>query len=237
MKSNNLPESIKIILVASGKGGVGKSTVSFLIAKSLQKMGRKVGILDADIYGPSIPTILGALDLAPEAIDGVFQPVEKEGIKLNSIGFLVKEESALAWRGPMLTKAIDQLLFSTNWNGCEYLIVDMPPGTGDIHISFVQKAKIFGAIIVTTPDIVAEKDVVRAIDLYKKVNLPILGLIENMSFLKNGEEKISIFSGSSAEKICARYEIKLIAKLPIIPMLSANFELYDNKEFEINFEN
>ena len=237
MQAKNIPINTKIILVASGKGGVGKSTVSFLLAKSLQRKGKKVGILDADIYGPSIPTILGAQNSVPEAVDGIFQPVEKDGIKLNSIGFLVKEESALAWRGPMLTKALDQLLFSTNWSECEYLIVDMPPGTGDIHISFVQKAKIFGAIIVTTPDIVAEKDVIRAIDLYKKVNLPILGIIENMSYLKNGDDLISIFSGSSAEKISENYGIKLIAKLPIIPMLSGNFELYDNKELEINIEN
>lgn len=225
----------KVILVAAGKGGVGKSTVSFLLAKQLSKKGYRVGILDADIYGPSIPTLMNIADKEPGVDGGMFIPIKSEDIQVMSIGFLIKKEQALVWRGPMLAKAINQLLFATKWEDLDYLIVDMPPGTGDIHISIIQKCEIDGAILVTIPDKISLVDVERAADLYVKTDVPILGIVENMSYIEINGDKVSVFGGDAAKSLAEKFNIKILASLPLIPDLSRKPELYNLKEFEINF--
>ncbi|WP_341757769.1 MULTISPECIES: Mrp/NBP35 family ATP-binding protein [unclassified Candidatus Tisiphia] len=213
----------KIILVASGKGGVGKSTITALIAEQLNLEGYKVGIVDADIYGPSIPQIFG-ISGVPEIVYNKMTPLKSRGIEIISIGFLIKDHSAIVWRGPMASKTIYQLLSLTHWQELDYLIIDMPPGTGDIHLSILENYQLDGVIIVTTPQKMAAIDVVRSIDLYRKFNLPILGIIENMSYLvePSSGKKIQIFNGNSGENFAKEYNIPLICKIPIEPKLSYN---------------
>lgn len=213
----------KIILIASGKGGVGKSTVAALIAEQLNLEGYNVGLVDADIYGPSIPQIFG-INQKPEIIDNKMIPVTSRNIKIISIGFLIPEDSAIVWRGPMASKTIYQLLSLTNWGNLDYLIIDMPPGTGDIHLSILENYQLYGVVMVTTPQQMAKIDVIRSIDLYRKFNLPILGIIENMSYLVDVKtnEKITIFSGNSGEYFSKKFNIPLMYNLPIIPKLSQN---------------
>ncbi len=225
----------KLILVAAGKGGVGKSTLSVLLAKQLQAKGHKVGILDADIYGPSIPTILNVTDKPLQTENNNFIPIDAFGISIMSIGFLLEPKSALVWRGPMLSKALNQLLFSTNWKDLDYLIVDMPPGTGDVHISIIQKCEIDCAIIVTTPDKIAIADVERAIDLYRKTDVPVHGIIENMSYIISSGKKFELFGSGGADLIAANTGLRVLAKLPLIPDL-ANTESYNLKELQIPLE-
>lgn len=226
----------KIIIVASGKGGVGKSTVATLLAKQLQSKGLKIGLLDADIYGPSIPTIFDIKNTNLDVLDNKFEPIEKLGIKINSIGLLVKEESALAWRGPMITKALNQLLFSTNWGKLDYLIIDMPPGTGDLHISLLQKCHIDGVVMVSIPDELSIADVTRSIDLYNKLNIKILGIIENMSYLEFENEKIEIYKSDSFNQFISKYNLKLLGKLPIIPEILSKKDIFLEKNMRIDFE-
>ena len=200
----------KIILVASGKGGVGKSTISALIAQQLSLENYRVGIVDADIYGPSIPHIFG-INEVPKTKNGRIIPVLAQSIEIMSIGFFVKNHSAIIWRGPMASKAIYHLLSVTKWDNLDYLIIDMPPGTGDIHLSILENYHLDGVIIVTTPQKISEIDVIRSIDLYQKLNLPILGIIENMSYmLKN----------NSGGHLSQKYNIPLIAQIPITPQIA-----------------
>ena len=175
--------------ISSCKGGVGKSTVACNIAITLANQGYKVGLLDADIYGPSVPTLLGIGDKEPKVEDGKFLPFEVFGIKAMSIGFLVNEEQAIVWRGPMLAKGLDGLINKTIWGDLDYLIVDFPPGTGDVQISMSQKLKLDGTLIITTPQLLSLKDVIRGINMFIKVNVPILGVVENMSYLEEQNEK------------------------------------------------
>lgn len=226
--SVNIKNIKKIILVAAGKGGVGKTTISASLALNLSLSGLKVGLLDADIYGPSIPSIFGLNDRVLETINNMFVPLNYRGIKTNSIGYLVKEDSALAWRGPMITKSLNQLLFSTDWGDLDYLIVDMPPGTGDIHLTFAKTCPIDGAVIVTTPDKLSEKDVSRAIDLYKKLNIPILGIVENMSYLEIDGKQMEIFGKGAMERIIDKHKIEKFIKLPILPSLSEKIDVMDS---------
>ncbi|HJD59167.1 MAG TPA: Mrp/NBP35 family ATP-binding protein [Rickettsia endosymbiont of Omalisus fontisbellaquei] len=200
----------KIILVASGKGGVGKSTISALIAQQLNIEGHRIGIVDADIYGPSIPHIFG-INEVPQTKDGRIIPVTTRNIQIMSIGFFVKDYSAIIWRGPMASKTIYQLLSVTKWDNLDYLIIDMPPGTGDIHLSMLENYHLDGVIIITTPQKMSEIDVVRSIDLYQKLRLPILGIIENMSYrLKN----------NSGSRLSQKYNIPLIAQIPITSQIA-----------------
>ncbi|ABY72117.1 Mrp/NBP35 family ATP-binding protein [Rickettsia rickettsii] len=210
-KPKHFVENVKkIILVASGKGGVGKSTISALIAQQLSLANYRVGIVDADIYGPSIPHIFG-INEVPQTKDGRIIPVLAQSIEIISIGFLVKDRSAIIWRGPMASKTIYQLLSVTKWDNLDYLIIDMPPGTGDIHLSILENYHLDGVIIVTTPQKISEIDVIRSIDLYQKLNLPILGIIENMSYmLKN----------NSGGHLSQKYNIPLIAQIPITPQIA-----------------
>ena len=176
------PEGVKrVIAVASGKGGVGKSTLSANLAVALARAGRKVGLVDADILGPSQPRMMGTMQ-QPVSHDGqVMEPVEVHGVKMISIGLLTDPEQAVVWRGPMLTGALQQLLFKVNWGDLDVLILDLPPGTGDVQISLAQKLAMDGALIVSTPQDVALLDAIKAIDMFGKVNVPVLGLVENMA--------------------------------------------------------
>ncbi|XVN43649.1 MAG: P-loop NTPase [Candidatus Rickettsia vulgarisii] len=215
-KAKHLIDGVKkVILVASGKGGVGKSTIAALIAEQLNLEGHKVGIVDADIYGPSIPHIFG-IKSAPEIVNNKMIPLVSRNIKIISIGLLIKDHSAAIWRGPVASKTIYQLLSLTNWGELDYLIIDMPPGTGDIHLSILENYQLDGVIIVTTPQKITQIDVVRSIDLYKKLNLPILGIIENMSSLNQTP------NDSNGEILSKEHSIPLICKISIEPKLSYN---------------
>ena len=204
--------------ISSCKGGVGKSTISCNIAITLANQGYKVGLLDADIYGPSVPTLLGIGDKEPEVKEGKFIPFEVFGIKAMSIGFLVNEDQAVVWRGPMLAKGLDGLINKTHWGELDYLIVDFPPGTGDVQISMSQKLKLDGTLIVTTPQLLSLKDVIRGINMFIKVGVPILGVVENMSVFIPPDmpnKKYEIF-GKGGGKILARENnLPLLAQIPI----------------------
>lgn len=206
-----------IIAVASGKGGVGKSTTSVNLALALSASGANVGILDADIYGPSQPQMLGTNE-RPESTDGKsLEPVISHGLQSMSFGFLVDPEQAMIWRGPMLTQALDQMLNDTNWQDVDYLIIDLPPGTGDIQLSLSQKVPVSGAVIVTTPQDISLLDARRALKMFEKVNIAVLGVIENMSThicIKCGHEE-HIFGTGGGDKMAQQYEIDLLGSLPL----------------------
>lgn len=212
----------EIIVIAAGKGGVGKSTVAALLAHKLANEGKKVGIIDADIYGPSIPHMLD-LSGKPHVEDKKMIPLENYGISVNSIGFLTEPGASVSWRGPMTSKALYQLLSLTKWNDLDYLIIDTPPGTGDIHLSLLQNYIIDKVIMVVTPQKIAELDVSRAISLYRKFNVSIFGIVENMHHYidQNSGKEIKIFTGDSSSKISQENNISVLAKLPITPELSA----------------
>ena len=229
-----------IILVASGKGGVGKSTVASNIAICLAESGYKVGLLDSDVYGPSIPRIFN-INQKPEIINGLIQPHEEQKIKLMSMGFLVPEGSALVWRGPMLTKAIHQLFKLTNWGNLDYLIVDTPPGTGDIHLSIAENYLIDGTVVVTTPQKLALIDAFKAVDMFHRLNIKILGIIENMSYLTNtinGQNEY-IFGKSNIQNYCTDKDIKFLGSLPISQELASEMLITNIKNESIikQFEN
>ncbi|MCF8494271.1 MAG: P-loop NTPase [Rickettsiaceae bacterium] len=211
----------KILLIASGKGGVGKSTIAALLAHKLKNDGKKVGVVDADIYGPSIPHLF-SLKGKPELDNNKMVPLENYGIVVNSIGFLTEPSASISWRGPMASKAIYQLLSLTKWGSLDYLIIDSPPGTGDIHLSILQNYIIDQVIMVTTPQKISEIDVSRAVSLYKKFHVPIWGVIENMSYytLPQTGEKIEIFTGNGGNKISFEHKLELLTKLPIDSKLS-----------------
>lgn len=212
-----LPRNVKkLIAVASGKGGVGKSTVAVNLALALAKTGAKVGLLDADIYGPSQPIMLGSVGIKPVIKDKTIQPIICHGIQSISIGNLVHPNVAMVWRGPMLGKMLEQLMFDTAWDA-DYLIVDLPPGTGDVQLTLCQKMAVSGAVIVTTPQDLALSDVRRACEMFNKLNVNILGVIENMSVWHCGkcghEEKI--FGEKGGEKLSAEYNIELLGSIPL----------------------
>ena len=213
----------QVILIAAGKGGVGKSTISALLAHKLTKDGKKVGIIDADIYGPSIPHMFG-LHGKPDLENNKMIPLKNYGISVNSIGFLTDPSASISWRGPMTSKALYQLLSLTSWGELDYLIIDAPPGTGDIHLSLLQNYIIDKVIMVTTPQKISELDVSRAINLYNKFDVPVIGIIENMSYYIHPEtnQKLKLFSGRSGELISKEHGISLLAQLPIISDLSAD---------------
>ena len=218
-----------IIAIASGKGGVGKSTIAVNLAVAVAKAGFSVGLIDADVYGPSLPKMFGMEDVQPEIrLEGKTEfivPVEKHGIKLLSIGFFVKPEDALVWRGPMATNALKQLLNQSDWGELDYLFIDMPPGTGDIHLTLVQEVPVTGAIIVSTPQQVALADVIKGISMFtgEKINVPVLGLVENMAWfspLELPENKYYIFGKEGCKKLAEKLNIPLLGQIPLVQSIS-----------------
>jgi ATP-binding protein involved in chromosome partitioning len=215
-----IPGVNRIIAISSGKGGVGKSTVAVNLAISLARAGARVGLLDADIYGPSIPRMLGTLHQKVEiGDDKKLQPLERFGVKLMSIGFLVEEDLAIVWRGPMLFKAMDQFLREVNWGELDYLLVDLPPGTGDIQLSLAQKVPVAGAVAVSTPQDVALTDVKKAIDMWGRVSVPMLGVVENMAwFLPPGStEKVQLFPKGSLDAYLKEKGLRKLGEVPFHP--------------------
>jgi ATP-binding protein involved in chromosome partitioning len=212
-----LPKVKNIVAVASGKGGVGKSTTAVNVALALAAEGANVGILDADIYGPSQPMMMG-LSGRPESADGsTMQPLQNHGVQVMSIGFLVEPDQAMIWRGPMATQALDQLLRQTNWQDLDYLIVDMPPGTGDIALTLSQRVPLTGAVIVTTPQDIALLDAKKGLKMFEKVGVPILGLVENMAVYTcpNCGHSEHIFGADGGRKMAAEYGVEYLGGLPL----------------------
>ena len=214
-----------IIGIASGKGGVGKSTVSVNLAVALARLGYKVGLADADVYGPSVPKMTASEDQIPDAIqDGekeVIMPFEKYGVKWMSIGYFAKPEQALIWRGPMACNALKQMILQVRWEELDFLLIDMPPGTGDIHISLVHDIPMEGAVIVSTPQDVALADVEKGVNMFRNesVNKPILGLVENMAWFTPAEhpdEKYYIFGKDGGLRMAEKYNIPLLGQIPIV---------------------
>jgi ATP-binding protein involved in chromosome partitioning len=217
-KPNRVPGVKNIVAVASGKGGVGKSTVAVNLALALAAEGARVGLLDADIYGPSQPTMLGLQGAKPVSPDGKsIEPMEAYGIQAMSIGFLVDVEQPMVWRGPMATGALEQLLRDTRWKDLDYLVVDMPPGTGDIQLTLAQKVPVTGAVIVTTPQDIALIDARKGLRMFEKVSVPILGIVENMGMhlcAKCGHEE-HIFGAGGGEAMAHDYGVPLLGALPL----------------------
>jgi ATP-binding protein involved in chromosome partitioning len=207
-----------IVAVASGKGGVGKSTTAVNLALGLVHEGAAVGLLDADIYGPSQPRMLGLVGERPTTKDGkTLQPPVAYGVKMMSIGLLIDEEQPMVWRGPMVTQALNQLLFDCNWGELDYLIVDMPPGTGDIQLTLAQRVPVSGAVIVTTPQDIALLDARKGLKMFQKVEVPVLGVVENMSThvcSKCGHEE-HIFGAGGGKRLAEQYDVELLAELPL----------------------
>ena len=212
-----LPSVKNIIAVASGKGGVGKSTTAVNLALALAAEGATVGILDADIYGPSQPMMMG-IEGRPESVDGqTMEPLENYGVQVISIGFLIDKDEAMIWRGPMATQALEQLLRQTNWKDLDYLIVDMPPGTGDIQLTLSQRVPMTGAVIVTTPQDIALLDARKGIKMFEKVGVPILGVVENMAVhvCSNCGHVEHIFGADGGKKMAAEYGMDYLGALPL----------------------
>jgi ATP-binding protein involved in chromosome partitioning len=212
-----VPGVKNIVAIASGKGGVGKSTTAVNLALALAAEGAQVGVLDADIYGPSQPMMLGIAG-RPESKDGkTLEPLEAYGLQAMSIGFLIDADTPMVWRGPMVTQALEQLLKDTNWRELDYLIVDMPPGTGDIQLTLAQKVPVTGAVIVTTPQDIALIDARKGLKMFEKVGVPIVGIVENMSMhvcSKCGHAE-AIFGEGGGERMCADYNVPFLGGLPL----------------------
>ncbi|MEW7975783.1 MAG: iron-sulfur cluster carrier protein ApbC [Candidatus Thiodiazotropha endolucinida] len=206
-----------IIAVASGKGGVGKSTTAVNLALALAEEGAKVGVLDADIYGPSQPRMLG-INGKPESKDGkTLEPMQGYGMQAMSIGFLIDEETPMIWRGPMVTQALEQLLNDTNWDSLDYLVVDLPPGTGDTQLTLAQKVPVSGAVIVTTPQDIALLDARKGLKMFEKVEVPVLGIVENMSIhiCSNCGHEEHIFGQGGGSSMAEQYKVDLLGALPL----------------------
>ena len=211
-------EGIKnVIAVASGKGGVGKSTTAVNLALALQQEGARVGVLDADIYGPSVPRMLG-IDGKPESTDGKsLEPMGGHGLQAMSIGFMIDEETPMIWRGPMVTQALEQLLRDTRWKSLDYLVIDLPPGTGDVQLTLAQKVPVSGVVIVTTPQDIALLDARKGLKMFEKVEVPVLGVVENMSIHICSEcgHAEHIFGSGGGEKMCDQYNVDFLGSLPL----------------------
>ena len=207
-----------IIAVASGKGGVGKSTTTANLATAMARMGARVGVLDADLYGPSQPTMLGVQDRKPDQQNKKLIPVEADsGIQVMSIGFLVDTDQAVVWRGPMVSQALQQLMFQSEWYEVDYLFIDLPPGTGDIQLTLSQKIPVTGSVVVTTPQDIALIDARKAVDMFHKVNIPIFGVLENMSvhICSNCGHAEAIFGSEGGKNLAGRLNVPLLGQLPL----------------------
>ena len=253
-KSSVLPGVKNIIAVVSGKGGVGKSTVSANLALSLSQGGASVGLLDADIYGPSVPIMFGVRGERPQMMDmdgkPKIIPLERYGIKLLSIGLLVDEKNAVVWRGPMASSAIRQFITDVNWGELDYLIIDMPPGTGDIHLTLMQTAPVTGVVVVTTPQDVALADAKKGIAMFgqAQMNVPIIGLVENMSYFTPAElpdHKYFIFGKDGGKRLADEYDLPFLGQIPLvqnireggdigIPIMMSDDEVSKNAFYEFS---
>jgi len=225
IKGNPIPGVKNIIAVSSGKGGVGKSTIAANLAVGLSDLGYKVGVIDADIYGPSMPIMFGLEGETPTTVnvDGKskIKPLESYGVKLLSIGFFAQSQQAVVWRGPMASKALNQLLWDTHWGELDYLVVDLPPGTGDIHLSLVQSIPLTGAVVVSTPQHIALADAQKGVNMFRmdSIDVPVLGMVENMSYFTPEElpdNKYYIFGKEGAKGLAEKMDIDLLAEIPIV---------------------
>jgi ATP-binding protein involved in chromosome partitioning len=216
-----VPELGKVIAVSSGKGGVGKSTVAVNVAVALAQRGLRVGVMDADIYGPNIPRMFGLFD-RPTVVAGRIQPLEAHGVKLISLGFLIDRDAPAIWRGPIIMKVIQQFLHDVEWGELDYLIVDMPPGTGDAQLSLVQSITVSGAVIVTTPQEVAVGDALRGAKMFEKVNVPVLGVVENMSGFTDPEtgRRWEFFASGGGQRLAEELGVPLLGQVPLQPELA-----------------
>jgi ATP-binding protein involved in chromosome partitioning len=212
------PNLGKVIAVSSGKGGVGKSTVTVNLAVALAQAGKQVGIMDADIYGPNIPRMMG-VNAPPPVVDEKIQPLEAFGVKLISLGFLIERDQPAIWRGPIVMKIITQFLRDVDWGQLDYLLVDMPPGTGDAQLSLVQATQVSGAIIVTTPQEVAVGDALRGAKMFERVGVPVIGVVENMSYFESPEtgKPIAIFGTGGGKRLADELGIPLLGEVPLYP--------------------
>ncbi|MBT6324825.1 MAG: Mrp/NBP35 family ATP-binding protein [Bdellovibrionales bacterium] len=207
----------KVIAVSSGKGGVGKSTFAVNLAVSLKNQGHKVGILDADIYGPSVPLLMGKRNAKPEAVDEKISPIESHGVKFVSFGLFVEESKAVIWRGPMLGGVLKQFLFDVSWGDLDYLIIDLPPGTGDMQLSLAQQVEIDGVITVCTPQEVAALDAFKSIEMFKQLKINHLGVVQNMSYFigDDSDKKYYIFGEGNLKDKCDQFGISLLGEIPL----------------------
>ena len=228
IKGNPIPGVKNIIAVSSGKGGVGKSTISANLSVALVELGYKVGLVDADIYGPSMPIMFDLVGESPNAIDvngkKKMQPLENYGVKLVSMGLFTQANQAIVWRGPMASKALNQLIWDSHWGELDYLVVDLPPGTGDIHLSLVQAIPITGAVIISTPQEIALADAEKGVNMFKmdSIDVPVLGIIENMSFFvteENPDKKYFIFGKDGAKNLAEKLGVELLGQIPIVQSL------------------
>jgi len=244
-KENLLPGVKNTIAVASGKGGVGKSTVAVNIAVALAQTGAKTGLLDCDIYGPSVPLMMDMKNQKPVIRNSKIEPLENYGVKMMSIGFFIEEDDAVIWRGPMVMKAVDQFLRDVDWGKLDYLVVDLPPGTGDAQLTLIQTIPLSGAVIVTTPQDIALVDARKAITMFQKMKVHVLGIVENMSYFicPHCSGRTDIFLNGGAEKVAKKLGIELIGRIPIdrsiceygdrgVPVVTKSGELSSSKAFE-----
>lgn len=214
------PNLGRILAVSSGKGGVGKSTMAVNLAIALAQRGARVGIMDADVYGPNLPLMLG-VDAAPAVRNEKIIPLEAHGIKIMSIGFLIEKEQPAIWRGPIVMKIITQFLRDVDWGQLDYFLVDMPPGTGDAQLSLVQATSVHGAVIVTTPQQVAVGDALRGVKMFERVSVPVLGIIENMSWFENPEtgKPIALFGTGGGQRLATETDLPLLGQVPVDPRI------------------
>ncbi|MEW6324797.1 MAG: Mrp/NBP35 family ATP-binding protein [Nitrospirota bacterium] len=221
VRENYIPQVKNTIAVSSGKGGVGKTTVSVNLAVALAQSGATVGLLDADVYGPNVPLMMGVTHPKEGTAENKILPAERYGVKVMSIGFFVPEDQPIVWRGPMIHGAIQQFLRDVEWGALDYLIVDLPPGTGDAQLSIAQLVPMTGAVIVTTPQDVALLDSRKGLEMFRKVNVPLLGIVENMSYFvcPHCEKTTEIFSRGGGEKAAAKLEVPFLGAVPIDPAI------------------
>ncbi len=213
-----IPGVQNLIAVGSGKGGVGKTTVAVNLALALAKLGHRVGLLDADVYGPNVPLMLGVTE-APQAIGERIQPIERHGLRIMSMGFISPGDKPLIWRGPMLHSVVQQFLRGVDWGDLEYLIVDLPPGTGDVQLTLIQTAPITGSIVVTTPSDVSLEDARKAVHMFRQVRVEILGIVENMSFLMcpHCDKRVDVFSYGGGQRTAAEMGVNFLGEVPLDP--------------------
>jgi len=211
-----IPGVKNIIAVGSGKGGVGKSTVAVNLAITLSRLGHAVGLMDADVYGPNVPLMMG-IQQTPHAIGQRIQPLEAHGVRLMSMAFLNPGDKPLVWRGPMLNSVIQQFLRNVDWGELDYLVIDLPPGTGDVQLTLIQTTPLTGAVIVTTPSDVALEDARKAVNMFEQVREQVLGIVENMSYLEHNGEKLYIFGKGGGARTAEKMNVPLLAEIPLDP--------------------